>query len=62
MSTVIDVQEVQQELDEAARDARTGSADIRAGRFVHGNAMATTSAREVTKEHEEWTRRCVTRP
>jgi Holliday junction resolvase-like predicted endonuclease len=50
MSTVLDVQEVQRELGRAARDAKNGPADIRAGRFVHGNAMATTSVRDVTAD------------
>jgi hypothetical protein len=39
MDTVLDVQKVQKQLDRAARDAKHGPADIRAGRFVHGNAM-----------------------
>lgn len=34
--TIIDVEEVQRELDAAARDAISGPADVRAGRFVHG--------------------------
>jgi len=38
MDKVIDVREVQDELDRAARDARHGPADVRAGRFVHRNA------------------------
>ena len=40
MDTVLDVEEVQQQLDRAARDAALGPDDIRAGRFVHGNAAA----------------------
>jgi hypothetical protein len=35
MDTIINVQEVQAELDRAARDARSGPVDVRAGRFVH---------------------------
>jgi hypothetical protein len=35
MDTIIDVQEVQTELDRAARDAQSGPDDVRAGRFVH---------------------------
>jgi hypothetical protein len=35
MDTIVNVQEVQAELDRAARDARSGPADVRAGRFVH---------------------------
>lgn len=38
MGKIIDVAEVQDELDRAARDARNGPPDVRAGRFVHGNA------------------------
>jgi hypothetical protein len=37
MGKIVNVREVQKELDRAARDARVGSADVRAGRFVHGN-------------------------
>jgi hypothetical protein len=54
MDTVLDVQEVQQQLDRAARDAKDGPPDIRAGRFVHGNAPAVTSepgAAPRTREH-----------
>jgi hypothetical protein len=32
---IIDFDEVQGELDRAARDAKRGTADVRAGRFVH---------------------------
>ena len=38
MSRIIDVREVQKELDRAARDAARGPRDVRAGRFVHGDA------------------------
>jgi len=38
MGKIVDVQEVQELLDRAARDARHGSSDVRAGRFVHRNA------------------------
>ena len=38
MGKIVNVREVQKELDRAARDARHGSADVRAGRFVHRNA------------------------
>ncbi len=34
MSKVIDIDEVQQALDRAARDAQRGAADIRAGKFL----------------------------
>ena len=34
MGKVIDVHEVQDELNRAARDAKDGPADVRAGRFV----------------------------
>ena len=40
MDTILNVHEVQDELDKAARDAKLGPADVRAGRFVHQNAMA----------------------
>ena len=38
MSKIIDVDEVQRELNRAARDARHGPPDVRAGRFVHRDA------------------------
>jgi hypothetical protein len=38
MDTIIDVQEVQAELDKAAHDARSGPAEVRAGRFIHEKA------------------------
>ena len=38
MGKIVNVREVHKELDRAARDARHGSSDVRAGRFVHGNA------------------------
>lgn len=38
MGKIIDVAEVQDELNRAARDARHGPPDVRAGRFVHANA------------------------
>jgi hypothetical protein len=44
MDTILDIQEVQVELDKAARDARTGPPDIRAGRFVHEDAMVEQDA------------------
>jgi hypothetical protein len=40
MGKVIDVREVQDELNRAARDAKHGPADVRAGRFVAGAASA----------------------
>ena len=47
MDTILNVHEVQKELDKAARDAKHGSADVRAGRFVHRWAMdATLTASE----------------
>jgi hypothetical protein len=58
MDKVIDVQEVQDELDRAARDAKHGPADIRAGRFVHRNATSShvsagkTTAASSTPERE----------
>jgi hypothetical protein len=33
--TIVDIREVQAELDRAARDAASGPAEVRAGRFVH---------------------------
>lgn len=42
MDTIINAQEVQAELDRAARDAQSGPAEVRAGRFVH-EAAATAS-------------------
>ena len=38
MGKIVDVQEVQEQLDRAARDAKHGSSDVRAGRFVHRSA------------------------
>jgi hypothetical protein len=38
MGRIIEVDEVQAELDRAARDAKQGTADVRAGRFVHRDA------------------------
>ena len=38
MGKIIDVDEVQRELNRAARDARHGTPDVRAGRFVHRDA------------------------
>jgi hypothetical protein len=35
MDRIIDVHEVQERLDEAARDATRGPAEVRAGRFLH---------------------------
>jgi hypothetical protein len=38
MAKIIDAEEVQRELNRAARDASRGPRDVRAGRFVHANA------------------------
>lgn len=57
MDTVLDVQEVQQQLDRAARDAKDGRPDIRAGRFVHGNAATVTSAPGKAERHIQGARR-----
>jgi hypothetical protein len=38
MTRIIDVSKVQEALDQAARDALHGSRDVRAGRFVAGDA------------------------
>lgn len=51
MDTVLDVQEVQQQLDKAARDAMDGPADIRAGRFTHGSAPTVTSEPGTAERH-----------
>lgn len=40
MGKIVNVREVQKALDRAARDARHGPVDVRAGRFVHGNASS----------------------
>jgi hypothetical protein len=45
MGKIIDVDEVQRELNRAARDAKRGPADVRAGRFVHANARGDRTAR-----------------
>jgi hypothetical protein len=58
MDTIINVQEVQAELDRAARDARSGPADVRAGRFVHDAAAEAGSGvgRSEDKGHPPQTR------
>jgi hypothetical protein len=38
MSRIVDVDRVQKQLDRAARDAKHGPAEVRAGRFVHRNS------------------------
>src|ERR1051325_9221573 len=48
MGRIIEVDEVQGELDRAARDAKQGTADVRAGRFVHRDA--TTGKLPIGKE------------
>jgi Holliday junction resolvase-like predicted endonuclease len=50
MDKIVDVREVQEQLDKAARDAKHGPADIRAGRFIHEDAMAATLAPDVTTD------------
>ena len=40
MGKIIDVDKAQQALDRAARNARSGSADVRAGRFVLRDARS----------------------
>jgi hypothetical protein len=40
MDRILDIHEVQERLDEAARDATHGSAEVRAGRFLHQEASA----------------------
>lgn len=50
MGTVLNIHEVQQHLDRAARDARHGPTDIRAGRFMWASpASSTLPATKVTK-------------
>jgi hypothetical protein len=58
MDTIINVQEVQAELDRAARDARSGPADVRAGRFVHGAAAKVSAGVDHSedKQHPAQTR------
>lgn len=50
--TIIDIQEVQAELDRAARDAESGSAEVRAGRFIHEAAENTNggSGKSIVEE------------
>src|SRR4051794_14528561 len=48
MGKIVDIREVQEQLDEAAHDAKHGPADIRAGRFVHGDRTAATLVPDVT--------------
>ncbi len=40
MGKIIDVDKAQQALDRAARNARSGSSDVRAGRFVLRDARS----------------------
>ena len=40
MATILKVSELQEQLDNAARDAKHGPAAIRAGKFVHQDALA----------------------
>jgi hypothetical protein len=49
MGKIIDVREVQKELNRAARDARHGPADVRAGRFVHANDRGDEAAAKSTR-------------
>jgi hypothetical protein len=46
MGTMLDVCEVQAELDRAARDAKHGPADVRAGKFVHQEVVAKMASRQ----------------
>jgi hypothetical protein len=52
MDTIINVQEVQAELDRAARDAGSGPADVRAGRFVHDTAAKVGGGIDRSKDKE----------
>ncbi len=52
MDTIINVQEVQAELDRAARDARNGPANVRAGRFVHDAAAKVSGTPPSLSESE----------
>ena len=55
---IINIQEVQAALDRAARDARNGPADVRAGRFVHDAAAKVGGGIDCSedKEHPAQTR------
>ena len=46
MGRIIDVAKVQEALDRAARNALHGPRDVRAGRFVAGDAVARLPARK----------------
>jgi len=64
MRRIIDVDDVQRKLDRAAHDAKHGTADVRAGRFVHREATAgkvTTGDRSPTRSAEGGRKREVTR-
>ena len=50
MDTIIDVAEVQDALDRAARDARHGPVDVRAGRFIHASAKAAPQVMDQTED------------
>lgn len=50
MGRIIDVDEVQGELERAAHDAKHGPIDIRAGRFVPGDATGPTLPSDVTAD------------
>jgi hypothetical protein len=47
MTRIIDVSKVQEALDKAARDALHGPRDVRAGRFVAGDASVQLPQRKV---------------
>jgi len=46
MTRIIDVSKVQEALDRAARDALHGPRDVRAGRFVAGDASVSLPRRQ----------------
>jgi hypothetical protein len=54
MSKVVDVDKVQRALNRAARNARHGSSDVRAGKFLVGRSATSgqlTTARDSTRTH-----------
>jgi hypothetical protein len=53
MGKIIDVEKAQQALDRAARNARSGPADVRAGRFVLRDASTGRFKVENTKKGKQ---------
>jgi hypothetical protein len=50
---ILDVRELQEQLDQAARDAKHGPANISAGRFMHQDAMADSPMARMAREMAE---------